>query len=187
MGQCTQIAKSTKAQCKNDAIAGEQYCHFHKPGGRPAVGIPSGNLGLSEDEQKRFLSAFSFVEQEIYERTLKRVRNHVILVTAVVLVVWAGAGAVLVVGVRDKAVEWVTEKLSSDKELRKQVTDGAQSRIDTATELLDKSKKLADELDRESARVSAGLTTQLEDLHSMIDRVRQELEKAAPTNKETLP
>jgi hypothetical protein len=179
MVRCTEIAKSTSEQCKNDAIAGERYCLFHKPKRAQDRGHPFGTPGLSEDEQKRFLSAFGFVEQEIYERTLKRVQNHFILVTAIVLAVWAAVGAGIVIGLRDKVVDSATEKLANDAELRKQVADGAQSRIDRATNLLAQSKSLADELEKESARAQTSLGPSLKEIADMLEQIKQEIQHAS--------
>ncbi|MBC8354418.1 MAG: hypothetical protein H8E66_20680 [Planctomycetes bacterium] len=175
MSQCKVIATSTNERCRNDAIEGTECCYFHRPGGHPSAEVSHTSPGLSEDEQKRFLAAFGFVEQEIYERTLKRVRNHYLLVTGIVLAVWASAGTILAVGVRDKAVESVTKELSSDIELRKQVADGAQSRIDNATELLDRSRELTDAIEKEAARHIATLSPSVREISFMLDQLMEEI------------
>ena len=138
---------------------------------------------LTPEEQRALATALRFIERELLERTVKKIRNWVMLVAGIL----TAFGLVSFVSIRSAVVDGAATRLSQDAEVRAAVIKEYASNLESATNLIEKAQKLSDDLDRETARISAGLTTQLDDLHAMIDRVCRELEKAAPTRKEPSP
>lgn len=135
---------------------------------------------LTPDEQRVLSRALKQIERDLLERTVKTIRNWVMLIAGVLTVF----GLISLVSIKSAVVDGAATRLSQDSELKDKVIKESASNFESATTLIERAQKLSDELDRESARVSAGITTQLDDLHSMIDRIRKELENAASANKE---
>ena len=113
------------------------------------------------------------VEQKLLERTAKRIRNWVLLLAGVLTVF----GIVSLVGIKSTIVDQAAKRLSEDSDVKRRIIEQSIEKLETATSVLDKAHKLARDLEVESARISAGMSSQLEEIHAMIDQVREDLRR----------
>lgn len=133
---------------------------------------------LTPEEQKILARALKQVERDLLERTVKQIRNWLMLVAGVLTVF----GFVSFVSIKSTIVDQAARHLSDNTELKSDVIEKSVEKLETATKVLEKAQGLANEIDIESARISAGMATQLEEIHLMIDQVRGDLQTVAESN-----
>lgn len=92
-------------------------------------------------------------------------------------------GIVSLVSIKATIVDQAAQRLSDNTELKTDVIRKAAENLKIATDVLKKAQALDANLDLETARISAAMGTKLDDLHSMIDQIRDELKRVAKTRK----
>lgn len=139
---------------------------------------------LTVEEQRVLIQAIKQVERKLLEQTIKMIRNWIILAVGVLTVF----GVISFVGIKATIVDQAAIRLSEDSQVKEDVVLRSIEKLETATNVLDRAKKLAKDIDVESSRISAGLSTQLGEIHTMIDQIRADLQKISdPSQGEEEP
>lgn len=128
---------------------------------------------LTAQEQRILLQSLEFVERRVFERVTGRMKVYLLFVVALLTVF----GTVTLTNLKSAISDLTVHKLATDSHIRESVEKEAAERIARATELVKRSQKMAEELDKESARVNTTLFHDLEQIHKMLGQLKEDLAK----------
>jgi len=142
---------------------------------QPSGGSPT-SLTLTPEEQKLLVRAIELVERDVFAHVVARTKKYLLLVAGIL----TAFGLITLTNLKTAVSDAVTNKLISDAELRESIKRDMLKKIEDATELVKKSDKLAVDLEKESARVNATLTVELEQIAKMLQQLREDVMRLRP-------
>lgn len=141
---------------------------------------------LPNKEQDLLLNAVKQLESIAFERILAKLKKYAIT-AAVVL---TGFGLLTLTNLKSTVTDAAVAKLVADSELRQRVHEDVAQRVDQAEKISQTSRELSLLLEREAARSSEAVSTELRDLSKMLKSINKRMaevsakaEKAESTNE----
>lgn len=131
---------------------------------------------LTTEQQHLLSETLNQVEVKLFLEVLKRLRVYLVVTASFVTLLLTLLGAFTFTGIRSTVVESVASRLSDDTDVKRQVVENAAINIETATGLVAKCGEFATRLEREDARLTATLATELEEIHGMLKQIREDLQ-----------
>ena len=128
---------------------------------------------LTEDQKRLLSETLSQMETALFLRTLRKLKIYIALTLGILTVF----GAFSITGIRSAVIDKAAEMISSNQEIKKQVKEDIVKKIESASELVQKSRELITSMDTENARLTATLPIKLDEIHEMISQIKEDLKK----------
>lgn len=125
---------------------------------------------LTDEEAKILAGAIKKIENEIFNRVLKRLSAMIVLLLSIFLV----GGLINLSSCSSNVEKDTVQKLADDPELRDKIINKVQEDFKDSQDKLKRLNEQTAEIERANARATATFVGDLEQIHFMVDRMSTE-------------